>query len=84
LSFGQRVILPTLAVRPAFDSYISPASGRIVRNASERRDDLARTNCIEYDPEMRKDVQRHREEADRKLDQVLEQTIGETLAALPT
>jgi hypothetical protein len=33
---------------------------------------------------MRKDVQRHREEADRKLDQALEQTIGETLAALPT
>ena len=76
---AQRVVTATLAVRGMFEPYISEASGKVISSPSQRRDDLARTGCIEYDPEMRKDVQRVNEEAERKLDQTLDAALGETL-----
>lgn len=79
---ADRQIVKTLAVRGMFEPYVSEASGRVITTPSQRRDDLARTGCIEYDPEMRKDVQRSNEEADKKFDQLLDRSLGETLQNL--
>ena len=65
-----------------FEPYVSEASGRVISTPSQRRDDLARTGCIEYDPEMRKDVQRANEEAEQKFDKLLDQSLGETLQTI--
>lgn len=48
-----------------------------------RREDLARSNCVEYDPEMRKDYQRRVEESDRKLEQSVDALLDKEISALP-
>lgn len=32
--------------------YTSPIDGRIITSRSERRDDLKRNNCVEYEPSL--------------------------------
>ncbi len=32
--------------------YASPIDGRMITSRSERRDDLKRNNCVEYEPSM--------------------------------
>ena len=32
--------------------YASPIDGRMITSRSERRDDLARNNCVEFEPSM--------------------------------
>ncbi len=33
-------------------AYLSPIDGRVVGSRSERRDDLKRNNCVEYEPSL--------------------------------
>jgi hypothetical protein len=33
-------------------SYQSPIDGRVIGSRSERRDDLKRNNCVEYEPSL--------------------------------
>jgi len=44
----DRLAMPT--VRSDIQPYKSPIDGRMITTASERRDDLARNNCVPYEP----------------------------------
>jgi hypothetical protein len=37
-------------IRSDIQPYKSPIDGRLITSASERRDDLARNNCVPYEP----------------------------------
>ena len=39
-------------VQSDIPSYCSPVDGRVIGSRSERRDDLKRHNCVEYEPSM--------------------------------
>jgi hypothetical protein len=45
---------------------------------------MARSGCIEYDPEMRKDYTRRVEEGERKLEQSVDSLLDKEIAALPS
>jgi len=45
---------------------------------------MARSGCIEYDPEMRKDYQKRVEEGERKLEQSVDSLLDKEIAALPS
>jgi len=63
-------------------SYDSPIDGKPITSWNARREDLKRHNCIEYDPEMKKDAVRHQQERDAALDQQIDQSVGESIAKM--
>jgi len=63
--------------------YDSPIDGRPITSMAARREDLARSNCVEYDPEMRTDYTRRVEENERKLEQSVDSLLDREIAALP-
>lgn len=55
--------------------YDSPIDGRPITSKQARIEDLKRSECVEWDPEMRKDYARRREEAETRLDKALDETV---------
>ena len=63
--------------------YTSPIDGRPITSYSQRRDDMARSGCIEYDPEMKKDQVRRIAAADDALDRKVGDTVDALIEAMP-
>ena len=64
---SRKIITPTMLncdIAP-WDSYISPASGKLITSYKERERDMKATNCVDYDPGM-KDVQKNKIASDEK------------------
>jgi putative FmdB family regulatory protein len=76
---ARQLSLPT--VRGMMQPYTSPIDGRWIEGERMRRDDLARSGCIPYDPEMKKDSERFREERrtefERSVDRAVDLAAGE-------
>lgn len=64
--------------------YDSPVDGRPITSKAARIDDLRRNDCIEYDPEMRKDAERNRREAEARLDRAVDETVDAAWAVWDT
>lgn len=71
-------------INKSFDAFESHASGKIISNHAERREDMAREGCIEYDPEMRKDYQRNIEQGEREMDKKVDEVVEREFAAMST
>jgi hypothetical protein len=69
-------------IRPEF-GYESPSTGNVITSEKARREDLAASGCIEYDPEMKTDQRRRIEAADAKLDKEFDETIDKAIDSLP-
>lgn len=67
-----------------WNGYQSPVTGQHIRNKRERVEDLARTGCIEYDPEMKTDYKRRIAEHDQQLDKMVDETVDREIEAMPT
>ena len=55
--------------------YESPIDGKVITTRQQRQEDLARNNCVEYDPEMKKDVERRQAEKEAKLERAVDETV---------
>lgn len=64
--------------------YDSPIDGRPITSMAARRDDLARSGCVEYDPEMRKDYTRRVEADEKRLEQSVDSLLEREIAAMPS
>lgn len=58
--------------------YQSPVDGRIVSGRKQRREDLKRHGCVEYDPEIRKDSERIRKENDARFERQMSENVERT------
>ena len=56
-------------------SYESPIDGHIVDGRVARREDLKRSGCIEYDPEMKKDAVRITQSREADFANKIEDTV---------
>jgi putative FmdB family regulatory protein len=63
--------------------YDSPIDGRPITSRAERMQDLARSGCIEYDPEMRKDADRRVKEQEQALDKSVDDYVEREFATMP-
>lgn len=63
--------------------YDSPIDGKPITSAQARKEDLARSGCIEYDPEMKKDQQRRIEREDAVLEAAVSETVDAEIARMP-
>jgi hypothetical protein len=63
--------------------YRSPITGQPVQSHAARREDMARHGCVEYDPEMKKDVDRRREAVQQEFEAKIEETVYTEIAKMP-
>ena len=63
--------------------YDSPIDGKPITNKHARIEDLKRSGCIEYDPEMKKDHKRRIDEGERALDKSVDSLVDREIAAMP-
>ena len=81
---AMQVIGAPMLVKAAVDvCYDSPIDGRPITSHQQRREDLKRHDCIEYDPEMKTDARRRQQEAQQQLESAVEQTVCEEIAKMP-
>lgn len=81
---GRRVIsIPRLVTATPDVRYDSPIDGRAITSMAKRRDDMARNNCREYDPEMKTDAARFRKDAEVKFERRLEDDVERSIDAMP-
>lgn len=64
--------------------YDSPIDGRAVTSKHARLNDLARHECIAYDPGMKQDAERSRRDAEARLDKAMDETIDAALEVMDT
>lgn len=64
-------------------AYQSPIDGRIIGSRAQRREDLARSGCVEYDPGMKTEADRRRDREDAALDAKIESHVEEQIYAMP-
>lgn len=64
--------------------YDSPIDGRHITSWDARREDLKRSGCREYDPEMKKDHDRRLKESEAQLDATVDASVEEAIEKMPT
>lgn len=81
---AEKVILkpPMMFMRQDI-AYESPIDGTPIMSEQQRREDLARSGCIEYDPMMRQDYDRRIKREESELDKAVDETVDRELAQMP-
>ena len=64
--------------------YDSPIDGRPITNKQARMEDLARSNCVPYDPEQRIDYDRRVKRDEEKLEALIDDSIDREIENMPT
>jgi hypothetical protein len=80
---AERVFLTVPFGRVDIPAYQSPVDGRYVGSRRQRREDLARTGCVEWDPGMRQDSERRAAEQEARFEQGLDRTLDQAIHELP-
>lgn len=80
---GRRIISRTVGFVQRECVYDSPIDGRPITSWAQRREDMARNNCQEYDPGMRQDFDRRIAREDAQLDAKFDATIEAEIERLP-
>lgn len=82
---AERRFTSPVLVKVAQDvHYTSPVTGEPIRSHAARREDMARHGAVEYDPEMKKDVDRRREESMQQFEASIDRTVSEEIAKMPS
>ena len=79
-----RIFTAPVMVKAAQDvRYTSPVDDRPITTHAARREDMKRHDCIEYDPEMRKDAARKHRERSEAFERGVEETVAQEIAKMP-
>jgi putative FmdB family regulatory protein len=78
----RQVVAPM--VMPDIPAYQSPVTGQWVNSRAQRREDLRRHDCVEYEPSMKDHALRQRAQEDAALEASVEQTVEREIALMPT
>ena len=81
---SQIITAPTLVKVAADVCYDSPIDGRPITSHQARLEDMKRHDCVEYDPEMKKDYERRIKESDEHLDRLVDAHVEESIEKMPT
>lgn len=82
---AERVFTVPIMVKASQDvHYTSPITGEPIRSHAARREDMAKHGAVEYDPEMKTDYERRREESMRQFEAGIDRTVEEEIAKMPS
>jgi len=77
------VVIPAHMSATGESGYRSPIDGRPITTAAQRREDMARNDCVEYEPGMRQDVDRRVIDDEKALDRAVDETFDREIAKMP-
>lgn len=78
---ARQISAPMFAVD--IPAYQSPVTGRWINSRAERREDLKRTGCVEYEPSMKDHAEKARQREDADLEKKMEETVEAEIHAMP-
>lgn len=85
LAMGTQIITAPLMVTCAANvCYDSPVTGEAITSHHARLEDMKRHECVEYDPEMKRDYERRIADGDAKLDSLIDAHVEEAIEKMPT
>lgn len=64
--------------------YQSPVDGRAITTKQARADDLARNNCVPYDPDMKQDYLRRQADSEAALERKADAIVEQEIHAMPS
>lgn len=69
-------------VVPEIPAYLSPASGKMITSRRERREDLIRTGNIPWEPGIKEQIERRRQDLIKADEALVDRRVDETVGAL--
>jgi len=82
---AERKIMPTMVncdMQP-WDRYISPVSGKPITSYKERREDMKKHDCVDYEPSLRKHQTKHIQDEEAKLEKAMDETVEKEVEKMP-
>lgn len=70
-----RITVPTMIAPDLQESYVSPASGKVISSYRQRREDMKRTGCVDYEPSLKNNLKQRHAELDAEVDRKIEKTV---------
>ncbi len=70
-------------VAPDLPGYESPVTGRWVEGKVQRREDLLRNDCVEYDSGMKTEAEKRRKSEDQKFEKSVGESVERFIDKLP-
>jgi len=83
---AKRRTVPTM-ISPdiaSWDSYVSPATGEYISSKKQRKEDMKRSGCVDYEPSLKNDFKKRQREEELKLDKQLDQTVDSIFESMPS
>jgi hypothetical protein len=74
----ERMDAPYLVGAKAFEQFVSPATGRVIRTQAQYREDLKESNCVPYEPGIRQDQDRKQANAEKETDALVDKIVRDT------
>ena len=78
------ITAPIIVTATPLVCYDSPIDGSPVTSMAARRNDLAKHDCVPYDPELKKDQVRHQQENDVALDKSVDESVERSWEKMST
>lgn len=71
-------------IRPDITPFRSPIDDRWIDSRAQRREDMLRNGCVEWDADRTQEQSTRRRQADEQLEGAMEETFDAELSKLPT
>lgn len=83
---ARRITVPTMLncdIQP-WDAYVSPSTGEYITSYKQRKADMKKSGCVDYDPSMRTEADRIKRNNELKLDKDLDKTVDQIFESMPS
>lgn len=80
---ASKVFMRAPLVAGDLPGYESPVDGRWVEGRKARREDLARNNCVPYEPSMKEDQARRLKASNAEIDRKVDEHVESEIARMP-
>lgn len=81
---SRLITAPLLVTAQQECRYDSPIDGTPITSWAARRNDLAKHNCVPYDPAMKQDSERKQRERQQSLDRAIDETVESSIEKMST
>ena len=78
----SRKLISTPMIAPMFEDYQSPIDGSAITSKKKRREDLAKNECVEYDPGMLDDYNKRGKESEARLEKEIDRTVDKEFESM--
>lgn len=83
--FARKVIKPTMinCDMQNWDAYKSPCSGKLITSYKQRKEDMEKHGCVDYDSGVRQDGINNQKRIDAKIEKSVDETVEKAFDAMP-